>query len=169
MTLDHLDLRRFARNPDRVVTVISVEVSDESGRMDFKPWLTLGESRLRGTREGHNVGSYLTEGMTDEEHDSAHLLSFDVIGLQWESLDYGATTFTAWVKPRNSPYDKFNVPKADYDPVATGKPCDWCAKEGKPHLITKYLPGHNEELYRALAGRRIQIRVSPPPESEEGS
>lgn len=155
-----LDLRRFCRDINTVKTIISLLWDSEH---EF-PWIHLGQIRLLKRGNDHNyyrgvwtLDSFV-QGHTDEEHDSAHILSMQLIGVDFGMILYGQTEIHAYVDPNLSPYCQFSVPEPDYDPLKDATPCDHCRGE-EAHLFVNYLPPDNRELYQQVRGKRIIIRT----------
>jgi hypothetical protein len=80
---------------------------------------------------------------------------------------YGWTRITGWIDPNLDGYDSFSVPSEAYNPLDGAEPCDHCKgqhDEAEPHLIVKeglYTPPSNNELYKLVRGKRIEIRTGP--------
>lgn len=158
--VNHTDLREFSRDSDRICTQILVE---DAG-LNLVPWLTLGEINLQSIRGGsHMLRAPLAGGATDEEHDTAQLISMELLGLRWDSVYGGVSTFEAYIRPPHAYNpDNFRVPSEDYKMSVVF--CKWCPTNGrKPHLISDYLPPHNKKLHDLLSGRRIEIRTGAAP------
>lgn len=164
-----LDLRKYCRSSDVVETNVFLKWDWDRGH-EFL-WLKLGEVRLN-SRAGHNrhlwrFDSYLGEH-TDFEHDSAHILRMELIGVEFESLYYGQTILTGFINPNldvNNDFDTFNVPSESYDPFAGAKDCEDCKgqdNESQPHKVVveeHYIPPNNPDLYEKIKGKRIEIRT----------
>jgi hypothetical protein len=170
------DLRGICRRADTCLTVVTIHMDWQTS----VEWLRFGEAQLRhrehdGTDE---LKAFLTEGVTDFEHDSAYALSLPLIALRFESLDYHSTRLSAWVHPDDS--DAFRVPRPGYDPMkhpkaricssrASGSrsPRSSDALCGKPHVIVPeghYLPPRDAQLYSLVKGKRVEIRITQPSE-----
>ena len=140
-----LDLREFCRDKDKIDTVVYLHCGLEH---QFE-WLKLAQIRLqsRGNRNFPGVwvfDSYLGD-RSDFEGDSAFLVSFELIGVQFEGVSYGQTRVTAFINPNYDKYDTFGVPtSSDYDPVESNG-------------SIRYQPEDNRELYKKVRGKRVTI------------
>ena len=167
------DLRAITRRSDKCLTVVEIKWDWET-EID---WLTFGEAQLRhhenlGT---HDLMAYLTDGVTDFEHDSAYALSLPLIGLRFTRLDYHSTHFDAWVDPSHDADRGFRVPSPGYDPMkhpdAIVCRAKTCRRDG-PHIIVPeghYLPPFNKELFKLVAGKRVEITITQPHETDDDS
>ena len=164
------DLRAITRRSATCLTVVSI-------KWDWQTeinWLTFGEAQLRhherlGT---HELMAYLTNGVTDFEHDSAYALSLPLIGLRFTRLDYHSTYFDAWVDPSHDVNRGFRVPRPGYNPME--HPESIMCKDKKNctdgHIIVPeghYLPPYDKELFRLVAGKRVEIVITQPRETDE--
>ena len=118
-------------------------------------WLTLGSCEIMPHNRGQfwSVKSYF-DHHTDGEHDSASIVTFDVIGLRFEMYMYGQAHVEGWI--RADDVNAFRVPTKDWDPFAGGVKCPQCTGKDK-HLMVNYLPPENPALYDLVRGRQIQI------------
>lgn len=158
-----LDLRSITRHSDKVETRVQVVESPwEDKRHD---WIVCGEPKLRVQRPGGlgtvptcTLSAYLSEGVTDCEHDSAHAFSLPLIGLHFDSLEMGRVWLGAVVHPFDM--EAFNVPDPGYNPMEhpDATMCD--SERHEPHIIVPmgfYVPPVNRKLFRKVAGRQVQI------------
>src|SRR3989344_2568669 len=106
--LEFTDLSNITRYSDKARTVVTIQPDFRGFNEAFK-WLEFGQAQLRNEGRICWLGAYLTEGVSDFEHDSAHALRLPLIGLQFEHLWYQNTHFKAWVDPNNP--DDFRVPR----------------------------------------------------------
>lgn len=181
--VQYTDLREITRESHLCRTVVFLQGSIYE-RRQFK-WLELGQAVLRRQKESSSLNAwrleaYLTEGTCDFEHDSAYALELPLIGLQLGDLGihYHTTYLTAWVDPNAADQfsQGFRVPRPGYNPMKHEKAvtcegvynekkrkyCKW--NEGKPHIIVPegfYRPPFDLELYRAVAGKQVEIHIGP--------
>ena len=138
-----------------VSTTISVDIDYQ-----LYPWLQLGQISLNSRTLGNQgtiwiLSAYLGEH-TDQEHDSANIVRFEVVGLELGHIGYGMTHLTGWIKPGD--LSSFRVPPPGYDPLKGATKCKMCKKPA--HLMVQegfYVPRENEELYKILSGCSIKI------------
>ena len=164
------DLRSITRDSERCLTTVILHADWETR----VTWLEFGQASLHRQKESRHDGrwrleAYLTEGVTDFEHDSAYALKLPLIGLQLNDLavHYHSTHLVAWVDPEDS--DNFRVPDPGYNPakhkdayVCKDKRCLDERKKG--HIIIPegfYVPPVNQELYKLVRGKRVEIRIGP--------
>lgn len=163
-----LDFRKLSRNADKIETTVVLWTDYERS-----VWIRFGEIVLR-ERDSHNhrgiwrLGAYL-QNATDFEHDSAWLLKFELVGVEFTSIDYGQIRFQGYVKADDE--DDFRVGNADYNPLAKAKSCKGTQKEycrlGEPHephvivLEGFYVPPPNPDLFNIVRGRRVEIVTGP--------
>jgi len=145
-----LDLREFCRDRDTVETTINIYWGVQQR---FK-WIELAQFRLQDRENSNYPGVWTLDAYlgrkTDREGDSSFILSFEVIGVQFDFIRYGYTSVNAFINPNlDSCYDTFNVPTQDYNPT-------------DEHGDAKYLPEDNRELYNKVRGKRISILTGPP-------
>lgn len=163
------DLREITRHTDKCRTLVRLFPDwNEQNAID---WITCGQANLQHN-ERQNIWMlkvYLTEWVTDFEHDTSYAFQLPLIGLSFQSLDYHQTTFAAWVDPNN--LEGFRVPRPGYNPMklpdatrCKGRKSDYC-KIGEPHIIIPegYLAGPptDLELYKAVRGKKVEIRIGP--------
>lgn len=144
-----LALRKFCRDQDTIGTIIYLHWG---AQQRFK-WIELAQFRLQDRENLHYPGVWTLDAhlghKTDREGDSAFILSFELIGVQFDTIQYGYTSVNAFVNPNLDVYDTFNVPTQDYNPIdARGD--------------AKYLPEDNRELYNKVRGKCISIVTGPP-------
>jgi len=171
--LQTTDLRSITRRSDTCVTTVCLRRSYKD--RDFK-WLVLGEAHLTsrdGGNKGWNLKAYLTSGVTDFEHDSAHALDLPLIGVQLDSVYYHSTHITGYIDPEMDS-SSFRVPLPGYNPMkhedAIECNDDRCEKD--PHIIVPeglYTPPFNRGLFDAVRGKRVEIHIGPvtPKEDQE--
>ena len=168
----NMDFRPLSRNSDKILTTIILYTDHERSE-----WIKLGEIMLR--ERGNNfkgiwqLSAYLLEA-TDFEHDSAHLLKMELVGVEFTAVEYGQTRFEGFI--RGDMEDDFRVGGPDYNPLALpetkqckGTKKDYC-KRGEPHPIVPegyYVPPVNAELFNIVRGRRIEVITGPVRTKEE--
>ena len=147
-----LDLRPYARDAHLVQTHIRVR----HGYDGWKDWILAGPIKLwrSNNREHWDLCCYLLEH-TDAEHDSAYILSMDLVGLEMDHMEYGATQFTAYISA-NDPQD-LRVPTVDYNPLKGAVKCKECKGKNAHLLVERFTPPENEDLFFKMAGRRVEI------------
>lgn len=177
-----VDLTEITRHSNVCRTVVFIQL-DWALKTRTK-WLTLGQARIRKRRESTYDGAwvldaYLVEGATDFEHSSSFALCLPIIGLTYQGTEYHKSEFTAWVDP-NDP-EGFRVPPPGYNPMAHPEAeecsgfydpkkkqyCKW--NDGKPHVIVPsgmYLPPSNQDLYKSVRGKQLEIVIGPSPDPE---
>lgn len=158
MKVELTDLTEITRDNKRARTVIYIH-NDNYG--DRSPWLVLGQAEVKIDGRICWLSAYLTEGVSDFEHDSAYAVRLPLIGVKLEHIWYHTTYLTAWVDPNNE--NDFHVPRSGYNPMKhpDAETCemDYC---GKPHPIVPqgyYVPPFDEELYNAVRGKKLEIVI----------
>ena len=164
------DLRSITRMSDKCLTTVTIHLDWEKKTT----WLQFGAAQLRTQKDRpdgrHRLEARMTEGVTDFEHDSAYALRLPLVGLFFEGVEYHQSTFSAWIDPNDDPngggrFTDFHVPRSGYDPTKhpeTHK-CKQC-KGKESHLIVPegfYVPRFDKELYEAVRGKRVDIRIGP--------
>lgn len=165
MKIEPTDLRSITRHPDRCLTTVSLQV-DWKTKLE---WLRFGEANIQyfEKRKTWSLKAYLPAGATDFEHDSAHALQLPLIGLQFGDLTihYHTIFLVAWVDPNE--FDGFRIPRPGYDPMNLPGATKCNSKECRktPHIIVPeghYAgPPKDLELFRAVAGKRVEICIGP--------
>jgi len=165
--IEPIDLRSLSRDSDKIRTVVRVYFG-----YDSHPWMELGAVQLRAPENTHLnpqwvLSAYL-KNATDFEHDSAHVLRMELIGVTCTGVRYGRTHFDAWIKS-DAPED-FNVPSPGYNPLkhADTDWCEECEGDGRHAIVPEgfYVPPTNLELYEKVRGRRVEIITGIAPEEE---
>jgi len=147
-----IDLSAITRDSDKNRTTVSFV----EGRK-IVPWLTFGQAQLREERDNrYRLVAYLTEGVTDCEHDSSYAVRLPLIGVTLKSVHYHDTHIAAWINP-NSERD-FCVPLPNYDP-ATRPEAYTCEDCEEPHLVTAYCPPFNGALWNTVRGKEVEIII----------
>lgn len=158
-----LDLRSITRHSDKVETRVQIVESPWEGKRHN--WIICGETRLRvdrpsglGTVPTCTLSAYLSEGVTDCEHDSAHAFSLPLIGLHFDGIEMGRVWLGAIVNPHDA--DSFHVPDPGYNPMEhpDAMLCEY--EQCEPHIIVPqgfYVPPTNHKLFHKVAGRQVQI------------
>jgi hypothetical protein len=168
--VEPVDLRAITRNSDKIITRIYV---CDSFHTRQQRWITLGECKLMRPVERSPMrwllAAYLTDGVTDFEHDSAYALRLPLLALHFDMWEMGQAWFYAIIDP-NDP-DEFHVPPPGYNPMEH-KEARLC-KEGhckkEPHIIVPedfYTPPHDAKLYRKVACRPVLITIGVAHEKE---
>lgn len=151
-----VDLCAVTRDSETVRTCIEVRI-----RHEYFQWLRFGSLSQVGDQLTR-VGAYLKEGMTDEEHDSAYALSFDVSPIVLTSIRSGVVTLKAWVAGAAEDSESLHVPFESVLSVdeIEGVTCD--ADCGEQHIIvSRYSPSADVELWKKLRGRELRITIAP--------
>ena len=151
-------------------------------------WLTFGEATLRTNdrRDGKwNLEARMGHDACDFEHDTAFALRMPLIGVEFEWADHHMFRFHGFVDPSldlDDRHNGFNVPAPGYDPTKHPEAhmcegiydekkklyCKW--NSGKPHVIVPegfYVPPSNPELYKHVAGKRVEIMLGKAPDKDE--
>jgi hypothetical protein len=158
------DLRPLCRHSDRCEATVYVIVHDPETYSDRSlVWLRLGQVYLRKFDKPYKrweLQAYLGDA-TDFEHDSAKVICLPIIGLEWDDLfvHYHQTRLNGWVDHQNA--EDFHVPRAGYNPLKEKDTvaCDRC--ENKHPMVEKYIPPNDLELFKAVAGKRVEIVIGP--------
>lgn len=168
------DLREVTRDAARCLTTVFVEPDWDSANR-YK-WLVFGAAILRPARDGRSDGrwklqAHLTEGATDFEHSSGYALGLPLIGVQFESVEAHQTRLFGWVDPDDA--DGFHVPRPGYNPMKhpKAKMCEGGrdCRRGEKHIILPdgmWYPPIDVELYRAVRGKKVEIRIGIPHDDE---
>ena len=156
MKVELTDLTDITRNSKIAKTTVYLQ--DRYGNK--VPWLILGEVEVRNEGKICWLSAYLTEGVSDFEHDSAHAVRLPLIGLKLDHVWYHTTYITAWIDPNDS--ESFHVPKPGYNPMKHPEACMCEADYCEPHMMVPpgyYVPPHDAELYEAVKGKKIEISI----------
>jgi len=162
------DLREISRGSRRCRT--KVYLTDGFGRDRQSLWLDFGEAELLKRGSGNQpaswcLSSYLAEGATDREEDSAFALSFDVIALELSMVRGHRVVFGAIVDPTQG--GSFRVPRPGYNPLLhpdtiTCQDVACLEHSCGAHPIVPngfYQPPHDPELFEAVRCRPIEIHL----------
>lgn len=161
--IDPVDFRAITRNADKIVTRVLLGNHFSGGR---KPWLTLGECKLFKPVERDSMrwqlDAYLTEGVTDFEHDSAHALILPLLAVTFGSSLGGHLWFDAIIDPTDP--EDFRVPEAGYNPMEheDAVQCQHPRCEKEPHIVVPegfYVPPSNPKLFRKVMARPVVITI----------
>lgn len=153
-----MDFRPLSRNSDKVLTTVTLHTDYERSA-----WIRLGEIQLRERDSNHRgvwvLSAYLLNA-TDPEHDSAHLLKMELVGVTFTAVEYGQTRFEGFIRADDE--DAFRVGGPDYNPLllkGTTR-CKQCRRGNKTHPIVPegfYVPPPNTGLFNIVRGRRIEV------------
>jgi len=163
----NMDFRPLSRNSDKILTTVILYTDHERSE-----WIKLGEIMLR-SRDSHHfrgiweLGAYLSNA-TDFEHDAAWLLKMELVGVTFDSIEYGQTRFEGFIRADSE--ECFKIGDADYNPLKhpEAKSCKGTAKEycrrGEKHVIVPegfYVPPVNAPLFNIVRGRRVEVITGP--------
>jgi hypothetical protein len=177
------DLLSISRGTDKCRSYVTMEWDWETQIT----WLKFGEATLRTNdrRDGKwTLEARMGHGACDPEHDTAFALRLPLIGVEFEWADHHMFRFHGFVEPGLDPNDRhntFHVPPPGYDPTKHPKAetCNgkydgkknWCKwGDGKKHIIVPegfYVPPFDPELYKLVAGKRIQIMLGKSHDKDE--
>jgi hypothetical protein len=166
-----VDLRPITRESDRYQTVVRIYRDG----FRHKRWIVLGQAALERRGDGFDkplrwdFEAYLTEGVTDFEHDSARAIRIPLIAVEFKHVWYGHAEFNAVIDPMNG--RGFHVPPPGYNPMELPetRQCTHPECKDEPHLVVPeghYVPPTNEELFKKVAGRYVQIIFGVPRKEE---
>lgn len=157
MTIEHLDLRKFTRNSEQIVSTISVV--DETGVQH--PWIMCGEVEIKPphSRTGTITLAAYMDNATDREHDSAYAFMFELFRLDFKYISSGLSWFEGIISVPTNRFDmdKFRVPAPGVDLFEGSKECNSKYCDGRKHRIVDYLPKPNHELWKRLGGHSITL------------
>lgn len=165
--IPHTDLRSITRGAETARTTI--EIIDRYDNAARHLWITCGQVSLRqdDRRPGDvTITCYLTEGVTDFEHDSAYAFHLDLIGWVFRGVDYGAVSFYGWLPSDIGWPGEFRVPGPGYNPMEDSDVylCneDYCAKDPHPMVSEgKFIAPPNPELHKLVKGKRVRVTMRP--------
>lgn len=158
--LEELDFRSISRESDRCLSVVYVFPDPYSPQ---KVWIRAGQAEIRIEDRSSRFTVRMTEGVTDQEHDSAYVLQLPLIGVKFTHVWSHQACFTCWVDPNDE--EGFHVPDAGYDPTKhkDAYQCDnkkYCDDVG--HWVVPYfVPPVNRKLYELMRGKKLEIMLSP--------
>lgn len=167
----NMDFRPLSRNSDKIETTVILYTDHERSE-----WIKLGEIQLRERSDPFkgiwSLGAYLLNA-TDPEHDSAHLLKMELVGVTFTAVEYGQTRFEGFIRADEE--DSLRVGGPDYDPIKLAKPCKGTPRvckwgENKPHPMVPegfYLPPANPALFNIVRGRRVEVITGPVRKKDE--
>lgn len=168
--IPHTDLRSITRGADTTRTTIEIIDRYGSGR---HLWITCGQVNLRkyDNRAEVDLTCYLTEGVTDFEHDSAYAFVLELIGWTFDSMRYSAVTFNAWIPAELGGFNDFRVPGPGYNPMERDDVhlCDDGHCKEDPHIMVDegfYIAPANPELFERVKGKRVRVTMRPVYEHE---
>lgn len=145
-----VDLRSICRDADRFYC--------EVGFAHEEPWLKLGRIRLYETGYRWTLGSYLRDGATDEEEDSAYACQLGLVDLRLSFVNDHHFLYEAWLSPDP---DDFRVPTPNYNPF-TDPSTALCERCDNHHaVVANFVPPRNLSLFKFVRNRRITIRIGP--------
>lgn len=171
--LKRTNLLDITRDPKKCRTYVELELPRRDSPI---LWLVFGEASLRPEhRDGRRDGRWHLEarfdyGVTDGEHDSIYAVRLPLVGVEFERCDHHLFRFHGWVEPNldvANRHNGFHVPRPGYDPrkdpktfKCTEKRC--LGDQPSPHLIVPdgfYVPPFDPELYKLVAGKRVEIAM----------
>jgi hypothetical protein len=163
MSLKTVDLRGLSRDSDRIRTEVKFDSYSHSRQFeDRQPWLVLGSTNLDRTGPTWTLKSYLAEGITDQEHDSAFCLHLGLVGVEFKHTWYGTSFWTAWI---SSDINNFKVAPANYQEILDkyGEPCDHCTGEDAHPMVPGDLwtPPENKKFFEWARGAQVEITIGP--------
>lgn len=154
-----LDLTSMGRDKNKISTSVLIYTDYERSE-----WIRCTEiSLLHRDHDNSWCMQAFLSNATDFEHDSARMLSIDLIAVEMDMIKYGQTSFTAYIKPDSA--DKFYVPTAGYNPLKlkdTTKCSHKNCRREESHLIVpegNYYPPPNYALFDEVRGRKIEVRT----------
>lgn len=162
------DLTEISRGSKYCSTTVSVELEPYE---PLAEWLRFGQANLKYVNDRKDgrwcLESYLANGATDFEHDSAYALRLPLIGVQFDSIPVWnhMTRLVAWVDPSDYLIDRhsdFRVPSNDYNPLKLSETTICEMKGCDKHPIVPegfYLPPFNEDLFLAVRGKKVEIHI----------
>ena len=171
MELQLTDLRYITRRSDTRRTEVTVHLDWDT---KFK-WLVMGECNLRHNESQTEkirhwwLDAKMDGGVTDFEHDSASAVRLPLVAVTFGQVFNHRVSVHALVAPNNDFHEDFHVPLPGYNPKQhkdTVK-CERC--KDRPHLIVPegfYVPPFNEELYKLVAGKEVDIYIGQPYEDD---
>jgi hypothetical protein len=166
------DLTSITRRSDRCVTAVAIF---DKYCMHGMNWLRFGQANIatHDRKQTTTLTSYMLNA-TDFEEDSAYAICLPLIGFHFEYIAYHHVIFGAWVAPDAGPdkdgsFADFHVPRPGYNPMEheDAEECSICEK---PHIIVPegyYVPPFDAELYEAVRGKRVEIRIGPAKDEAE--
>ena len=168
------DLLPISRGTDKCISYVTLDWGNYDDRIT---WLKFGEASLRTNdrRDGRwNLEARMGLGATDPEHDTAFALRLPLIGVEFEWADHHQFRFHGFVDPSagEGRHPTFHVPLPGYNPTKhpeaetcngvydekKGQYCKWNDK--KKHIIVPegfYVPPFDAELYKLVAGKKVEI------------
>src|SRR5512135_114933 len=169
--VETIDVIKLCRNPKRAFC--SVWLYPDWDRRNKIEWIRLGEASLRPSRDNADgrwtLDARMAGGVTDFEHDTAYVIKLPLIGVGFDGLaiHYTRIHLIGWVDPNE--LEDFRVPPPGYDPVkdpgtysCKDKRCLEEHPKGHPIIPEgMWLPKPNEELFRRVAGKRVEIIMGP--------
>jgi hypothetical protein len=167
--LPALDFRAITRDSDKVQCEVELEARSTAadGPRRFT-WITCGDVTLNGAEGGGGrhrrwrIGARFDKDVTDDSHDSAWAFHIPLIGVEFEMVEYSTTFIRAFIDPEWNPrWVLFRVPRHNGWPKGAER-CDLGKREcGRPkgHLITRFMPEFDAELFKLARGRPVWIRI----------
>jgi hypothetical protein len=162
--IEPTDLRGITRQSKSRLTIVSINLGyDEKGYQQKIDWLKFGSaSLLRGNPDKNrwDLKAYLSDGAKDFEHSSAYALILPLVGVTFEMVTDHMLHLNAWVDPCLT-LGNFHVPRPGYNPLEdlSTKMCKTCEK--RHPIVENYIPPFDIDLYRAVAGRPVEIVIGP--------
>ena len=170
--VDLVDVGRICNNWRRTRCDVLVRVAVQT----TIPWLVLGEVSLTTNKPlgRWSLNAKMANYVTDAEHDIAYVASLPLIGVQFDDLGvfHSITNLVGWIDPDG--VDNFRIPPPGYNPAKhpdarTCKAYPLC-RDGGGHVVVPegyWQPTVNLELFKKVAGKRVEIRIAPVIPGEE--
>lgn len=161
------DFTEYSRNERNIQTTIRIY---DDINLCYVDWIRCGEVVVQPNdreRTDATIKARFGNDITDQEHDSALIFSFDVVGLRLSGIgvDNGHTWLEAVIARCSPRWGTFKISKEGYDPLANAKICtesrEYCCRKKGHKYIERFVPEHNQELYSKLVGCKIEIITGP--------
>lgn len=154
----HLDLSPISYS-NGTKTRVKVQMTS---RGPFEPWAFFGSGDIIPYGDGiYTLSGRLGQGdvpATDRSHDPAKVFSIQIVQPSIWLVRGGIAMVHAFIAHDE---ELFRVPPPHgYKPFEGATFCTSCAVHNHA-VVEEYLPPKNEELFRALVGRKIEISFIP--------
>jgi hypothetical protein len=127
-------------------------------------WILGGEVSLAKRKAGWSLKMPAQRNglhVVDFELDTAYVVKFDIIGVEFEEVTQHCTVLTGWIHP-NGP-ETFCVVDDPEFWLKDGRETPGRYGDDPVWAIESMTPSPNTLLYRRLASHRIKIEIGPPP------